>query len=70
MTKTSFTKVQTLRKDRNADVIRRMKGGDQLSSFNSYSSWFPPRPIIEKDARAVEDLYGTQPRAFKNVSQL
>lgn len=68
MTKTSFNKVQGLRKDRNSDVIRRMKGGDQLSSFNSYSSWFPPRPIIEKDSGAVQDLYGTQPRALKNVN--
>ena len=68
MTKSTTTKVQSLREERNADVIRRMKGGDQLSSFNSYSSWFPPRPIIEKDKKAVKSLYGTEPKAFKHVS--
>ena len=67
MTKLTTTMVQTLREERNADVIRRMKGGDQLSSFNSYSSWFPPRPIIEKDKKAVKSLYGSEPKAFKNV---
>lgn len=67
MSKITGSKEQTLRDERNADVIRRMKGGDQLSSFNSYSSWFPPRPIIEKDKDAVKSLYGTEPKPFKNV---
>ncbi|NRA66271.1 MAG: hypothetical protein HRU19_17425 [Pseudobacteriovorax sp.] len=58
MSKTSMSKQKVLRKERNSDVIRRMKNGDQLSSFNSYSSWFPPRPIISKDADAVKELYG------------
>lgn len=70
MTKTTLGKVQGLRKDRNSDVIRRMKNGDQLSSFNSYSSWFPPRPIIEKDSAAVKDLYGQAPRTLRNVNDL
>ena len=68
MTKTRFNQVKTLRKERNADVIRRMQSGDQLSSFNSYSSWFPPRPIIEKDSKAVKALYGTAPKPLKNVT--
>merc|ERR1712176_732278 len=70
MTKTTLGKVQGLRKERNSDVIRRMKNGDQLSSFNSYSSWFPPRPIIEKDSSAVKDLYGTTPRVLRNINSL
>jgi hypothetical protein len=67
MTITSNTKEKNLRKERNSDVIRRMKNGDQLSSFNSYSSWFPPRPIIEKDAKAVKELYGKEPKPIKEV---
>lgn len=68
MAKTSFGKQKNLRKERNSDVIRRMKNGDQLSSFNSYSSWFPPRPIIEKDPEAVKELYGKEPRQIKDYT--
>ena len=68
MVKTSNGKQKNLRKERNSDVIRRMKNGDQLSSFNSYSSWFPPRPIIEKDAQAVKELYGKEPRQIKDLT--
>lgn len=67
MTKTSFSRERNLRKERNSDVIRRMRNGDQLSSFNSYSSWFPPRPVIEKDGDAVQKLYGQAPRPLRNV---
>lgn len=50
--------VRNFRKERNSDLIQRMRNGDQLTSFNSYASWYPPRPIIEKDSRAVRELYG------------
>lgn len=65
MSKSSFSKVQCLRKERNADIIRRMNNGEQLSSFNSYSSWFPPRPVIEKDPKAVSELYGQETRTIR-----
>ncbi len=67
MAKTSFARERNLRKERNTDVIRRMRNGDQLSSFNSYSSWFPPRPVVEKDTDAVKKLYGQAPRPIRNV---
>ena len=54
----SLTKVKSMRKERNGDLIKRMKSGDQLSSFDSHASWYPPRPIIEKDPRAIAELYG------------
>lgn len=57
----NFNKVAHFRKERNADLIRRMQSGEQLTSFNSYASWYPPRPIIEKDIKAVRELYGTEP---------
>lgn len=66
----SLKKAENMRKERNSDVIRRMRNGDQLSSFNSYSSWFPPRPVIEKDAGAVRRLYGGEPLAADKVSQV
>jgi len=55
-----FNQVRNFRKERNTDLIRRMQSGEQLTSFNSYSSWYPPRPIIEKDKKAVLELYGSE----------
>ena len=47
------------RKFRNEQLIRRMKAGEPLWSYDSKASWFPPRPIIEKDASAIKRLYET-----------
>ncbi len=46
-----------LRKDRNLELIRRMKKGENLASFDSEASWFPPRPIIKKDIHIMKKLY-------------
>ena len=45
------------RKQRNKDIIERMKKGDPLSSFNPSSSFFPPRPIITKNKKDIERVY-------------
>jgi thiol-disulfide isomerase/thioredoxin len=58
MKKVTEIKSRNLRKERNADLLRRMRNGEQLASFNSYASWFPPRPIIQKDMHALQELYG------------
>ena len=58
MKKVTEIKSRNLRKERNAELLRRMRGGEQLASFNSYASWFPPRPIIQKDMHALQELYG------------
>lgn len=46
-----------IRKARNEQLIRRMKSGEPLWSYDSKASWFPPRPIIEKDPEAIKRLY-------------
>jgi hypothetical protein len=46
-----------IRKARNEQLIRRMKAGEPLWSYDSKASWFPPRPIIEKDQTAIKRLY-------------
>ncbi len=46
-----------LRKKHNEQLIRRMKSGEPLWSYDSKASWFPPRPIIEKDPEAIKRLY-------------
>ena len=58
MKKVNDNKSRNLRKERNAELLRRMRNGEQLASFNSYASWFPPRPIIQKDIHALQELYG------------
>ena len=60
----SNEKSSNLRRERNADLLRRMNTGESMSSFNSFSSWYPPRPIIEKNGDAIAKLYGN------NVSKL
>jgi hypothetical protein len=34
-----------------------MKSGESLWTYDSKASWFPPRPIIEKDQDAINRLY-------------
>jgi hypothetical protein len=48
-----------LRKAHNAELIRRMMKGESLTSFDSQSSWYPPRPVIEKDPSEIARLYET-----------
>jgi hypothetical protein len=48
-----------LRADRNRDLIRRMNNGENLTTFSSAASWFPPRPTIAKDPQALAQLYGS-----------
>jgi len=36
-----------------------VKNGEKIpTSFTSQNSWYPPRPVIKKDAKAVKKLYG------------
>jgi len=68
MKKVTGLRSQNLRQDRNTELVRRMRTGEQLTSFNSYSSWFPPRPIIEKDEGAIRKLYGKAATALQSQS--
>jgi hypothetical protein len=55
------------RKSHNEQLIRRMKSGEPLWSYDSQASWFPPRPTIEKDPEAIKRLYKdalSQPSEF------
>ncbi len=50
--------VRDLRRQHNVDLIRRMRNGEPLNSIDSKASWYPPRPVIEKDRREMARLYG------------
>ncbi|MBC61830.1 MAG: hypothetical protein CMP11_05175 [Zetaproteobacteria bacterium] len=62
-------KKESVRKVMNEDLINRMKKGESLSSFNSLSSWFPPRPLVKKDNDAVVRLYGKKKNLLLNKRQ-
>lgn len=51
--------LEQIRKERNVEILRKMKAGESLSSFDTLSSWFPSRPKIEKDPNALKVLYGS-----------
>ncbi len=65
MKKVTELRSRNLRQERNSELVRRMRGGDSLTSFDSQSSWFPPRPTIEKDQSAIKRLYGRAAKALK-----
>lgn len=50
--------LEQLRKIRNKELMRRVRNGESTNSFDSSASWFPPRPIIKKDPKAINQLYG------------
>lgn len=43
--------------DHNQGVLERFKRGETLSLLPPSATWFPPRPIIEKDKDAIKELY-------------
>lgn len=66
MKKITFNQVRKLRAKRNQDLIDRMNAGESLSNFSNANSWFPARPIVEKDQDAMAKLYKlSHPKAEK-----
>jgi hypothetical protein len=51
-------KVASTRKSHNDDLIRRYRNGESLCAVDGKATWFPPRPLIEKDPEAIKRLYG------------
>ena len=47
------------RREHNRDLLRRMRNRDSLNTDESRASWFPPRPMIQKDPDAIHRLYST-----------
>lgn len=35
-----------------------MKNGEPLTNYDAMDSWFPTRPLVEKDKEAMARLYG------------
>jgi hypothetical protein len=47
------------RQEHNRQLLEKMVSGEPLRAFDSQASWFPPRPVIKKDPKAIEKLYGS-----------
>lgn len=60
-------KDKELRERRNAEMIRRLKAGDTFTAVDAYDTWYPPRPINEKDMDAVCRLYGIDQSKVKLI---
>jgi len=56
---------EEIRKRENRELIRRMRCGEQLWSFDSQASFYPPRPLTKKDPELVKKLFGTQANGNK-----
>jgi hypothetical protein len=71
MNQSTLKKLRDLRNQHNQDLIRRMRSGEPLTSFDSKSSWYPPRPTIEKDPKAIEKLYsGKEKKAHDDLGEV
>lgn len=46
------------RLQKNNDLIRRMRSGEDLRVMTPDQTFFPPRPVIKKDAQLMLRLYG------------
>ena len=57
------------RKEMNEDIIRRLKAGETLQDRASLT-WFPPRPLIEKDKDEIKNLYGSDVKVVGSKTNL
>ena len=69
MKKRSAKSSTQIRKQHNYDLIRRMRNGDALYSFDSQASWYPPRPVIEKDKDEMARLYDKTEKAVAEARE-
>ena len=48
--------IKDARKEKNQDLIDRMKNGEQTSLYSPQATWWQPREIIKKDLAIIERL--------------
>ena len=49
------------RRERNLDLVRRMRRGEDLMLSRTEDTFFPIRPVIKKDREALAKLYKLKP---------
>ncbi len=60
-------KSSDLREKRNEDILKRMREGDPLTSFDGAASWFPPRPVIQKNSEDMARVYSSEGSAASQL---
>lgn len=58
------------RAHRNRDLVQRVRNGESINLVDASATWFPPRPIIKKDARAIMQLQGIEPLKVETMPVL
>jgi len=51
--------IKNERAKRNKSLLQRIKDGDSGALIPPSATFFPPRPIIQKDDQAIQEIYGT-----------
>ncbi len=51
-----FERQEEIRKKHNKEIITRMIKGEDLHAYAPEDSWYPERPIIEKDQKIINNL--------------
>ena len=55
----SYRKNEEKRKIRNQEICQAIKDGEYVPpAMNIFQSWYPERPIIKKDQKAIKSIYG------------
>lgn len=55
-----LSKLEDARRERNAAIVEKVKSGAPIApAVSTQALFFPPRPIIKKDAKEMARLYGT-----------
>lgn len=49
--------IEEKRKEANRNLLKRMKDGGSLQLIPTEMTWYPPRPKIEKDKKAMAKCY-------------
>lgn len=60
------------RAEKNRDLIERMKAGENLALYDPADTFFPPRPLVEKNKDAIRRLYsngGESETEFKGAGE-
>lgn len=51
-----FERQKKIRKKHNKEIIAKMVRGDDLHAYSAEDSWYPERPVIEKDQKIMNKL--------------
>lgn len=51
-----------IRATENADLLRRFRAGESLAVVDHQATWWPPRPIIQKDQALIARALGAAPK--------